>query len=132
MNTKSSSRTPQAKMETVNAELLSFTYGAVVRQLVSDLHEAVEVNAQLEKMGYNIGIRIIDEFLAKSGARCGSFREAMETVSKVRRFTRACVSTWTHTNMCMVYVCMSEHTGVKTSKHLSSPQHERRQCANRC
>merc|ERR1712118_187651 len=34
-------------------------------------------------MGYNIGIRIIDEFLAKSGAMCGSFREAMETVSKV-------------------------------------------------
>ena len=92
MNNKSRT-TPQAKMETVNAELLSFTYGAVVRQLVSDLHEAAEVNKQLEKMGYNIGIRIIDEFLAKSGARCGSFREAMETVSKVRRQAsrQACV-----------------------------------------
>lgn len=33
-----------------NAELVSFTYGAIVRQLVSDLQEVSEVNKQLEKM----------------------------------------------------------------------------------
>ena len=36
-------------------------------------------------MGYNIGCRLIEDFLAKSGAgRCGNFRETAEMVSKVR------------------------------------------------
>ena len=34
-------------------------------------------------MGYNIGIRLIDEFCAKSrNVRCRSFRESMETVAR--------------------------------------------------
>lgn len=36
-------------------------------------------------MGYNIGLRLIDDFLAKSNAgRCSSFRETAEMISKVR------------------------------------------------
>lgn len=35
-------------------------------------------------MGYNIGIRLIEEFLAKTGAqRCQSFKETAEMISKV-------------------------------------------------
>jgi len=35
-------------------------------------------------MGFNIGIRIIDEFLAKSGVTsCSNFKETAETISKV-------------------------------------------------
>ncbi|BBH01927.1 Transport protein particle component [Prunus dulcis] len=53
-----------ANVERVNAELFTLTYGAIVRQLLTDLEEVEEVNKQLDQMGYNIGIRLIDEFLA--------------------------------------------------------------------
>eukprot|EP00968_Pinguiococcus_pyrenoidosus_P022729 scaffold3349_cov246-Pinguiococcus_pyrenoidosus.AAC.8 len=37
-------------------------------------------------MGYNIGIRLVDEFLAKSGLPpCSGFVETAEVVAKVRR-----------------------------------------------
>lgn len=36
-------------------------------QLIKDHEEVDAVNSQLEKMGFNIGIRVVDEFLAKSG-----------------------------------------------------------------
>lgn len=36
-------------------------------------------------MGYNIGLRIIEDFLAKSNTgACANFREVAETISKVR------------------------------------------------
>ena len=35
-------------------------------------------------MGYNIGLRLIDDFLAKSNAgRCANLRETAEMISKV-------------------------------------------------
>ena len=35
-------------------------------------------------MGYNIGMRLIEDFLAKSNAgRCSNFRETAEMISKV-------------------------------------------------
>lgn len=35
-------------------------------------------------MGYNIGMRLIEDFLAKSGAQaCSNFREVAEMISKV-------------------------------------------------
>jgi hypothetical protein len=38
-----------------------------------------------DRRGYNIGVRIIDEYFAKSGAgRCTDFRDAAEAMSKVR------------------------------------------------
>jgi trafficking protein particle complex subunit 3 len=53
-------------------------------QLVKDFEDVDEVNRQLEKMGYNIGVRLIDEFLAKSGATaCQSHRETAEVIAKV-------------------------------------------------
>lgn len=37
--------------------------------------------------GYNIGIRLIDEFLAKSGvSRCVDFKETAEMIAKVCHF----------------------------------------------
>ena len=36
-------------------------------QLIQDYEEDEQVNKQLEKMGYNIGTRLIDDFLANSG-----------------------------------------------------------------
>jgi len=44
----------------------------------------MEVNKQLDKMGYNIGLRLIEDFLAKTNTgRCANFRETAETISKV-------------------------------------------------
>ena len=37
-------------------------------------------------MGYNIGIRLIDDFLAKSNINaCQSFKETVDTISKVSK-----------------------------------------------
>src|SRR5882757_710748 len=60
------------------------TYGALVVQLIQDYEDYAEVNKQLEKMGYNIGTRLIEDFLARSSlGRCSDFREVGEVVAKV-------------------------------------------------
>ncbi|KJP85899.1 hypothetical protein AK88_04486 [Plasmodium fragile] len=67
-----------------NSELLSLTYGALVSQLLKDLELVDEVNEQLEKMGNNIGIRLVEEFLAKSDISfCEDFEETVEVIAKV-------------------------------------------------
>ncbi|KAK9835170.1 hypothetical protein WJX81_003039 [Elliptochloris bilobata] len=86
-------------METINAEIFTLTYGSMVRQLIADLEDISAVNKQLDEMGYNIGIRLIDEFLAKSKTgKCGDFRETVDRVAKVgfRMFlnTTAAVTNW--------------------------------------
>lgn len=43
------------RTDKVSAELLALTYGSFVRQLLIDYEDAEEVNAQLARMGYNIG-----------------------------------------------------------------------------
>ncbi|KAL6553424.1 hypothetical protein OROGR_007266 [Orobanche gracilis] len=73
-----------ASVDRVNAELFTLTYGAIVRQLLTDLEEVEEVNKQLDQMGYNIGVRLVDEFLAKANvSRCIDFRETAEVIAKV-------------------------------------------------
>ncbi|KAL4814566.1 NO signaling/Golgi transport ligand-binding domain-containing protein [Aspergillus spinulosporus] len=73
------------KIDKVNAELVTLTYGTIVAQLCQDYDgNYPEVNKQLEKMGYNIGMRLIEDFLAKSNAhRCANFRETADMISKV-------------------------------------------------
>lgn len=63
--------------------MFALTYGALVIQLIQDYEDYAEVNKQLEKMGYNIGTRLIEDFLAKSGVgKCADFRETGEVISK--------------------------------------------------
>lgn len=72
------------KVEKVSSELFSLTYGAVVTQLIKDYEDVDATNAQLEKMGYNIGVRLIDEFLAKTQINsCQSFGDTAEVIAKV-------------------------------------------------
>ncbi|GJJ12600.1 hypothetical protein Clacol_006843 [Clathrus columnatus] len=74
----------KARTEKINAELFALTYGSLVVQLVQDYEDYNAVNTQLEKMGYNIGCRLIEDFLARSNmGRCTDFREVGEVVSKV-------------------------------------------------
>ncbi|GAA5864655.1 hypothetical protein JCM1840_002192 [Sporobolomyces johnsonii] len=72
------------KSDRINAELFSLTYGALVVQLIKDYEDYDEVNKQLDKMGYNIGVRLIEDFLARTGlGRCKDFAEVGEVMSKV-------------------------------------------------
>jgi hypothetical protein len=67
---------------------VTLTYGTIVAQLCKDYEsDYVEVNKQLDKMGYNIGLRLIEDYLAKSNtmSRCSNFRETAEMISKVGR-----------------------------------------------
>ncbi|KAG8897533.1 transport protein particle 22 kDa subunit [Tulasnella sp. 403] len=74
----------KARSEKINAELFTLTYGALVVQLIQDYEDYAEVNKQLEKMGYNIGTRLIEDFLARSNmGRCSDFREVGEVMAKV-------------------------------------------------
>ncbi|THH13945.1 hypothetical protein EW146_g6340 [Bondarzewia mesenterica] len=74
----------KGRTEKINAELFALTYGALVVQLIQDYEDYAEVNKQLEKMGYNIGTRLVEDFLARSSlGRCTDFRETGEVVAKV-------------------------------------------------
>lgn len=66
-----------------NAEVLALTYGAVVRQLLADLNDVDSVNSQLKQMGNNVGMRLIEEFLAKTGIdRCSNFQQTCKTIAE--------------------------------------------------
>ncbi|KAI0320724.1 NO signaling/Golgi transport ligand-binding domain-containing protein [Amylostereum chailletii] len=74
----------KVRTDKINAELFAMTYGALVVQLIQDYEDYAEVNKQLDKMGYNIGTRLIEDFLAKSNVgRCADFRETGEVIAKV-------------------------------------------------
>jgi hypothetical protein len=74
-------------VDKVSAELVTLTYGTMVSQLCRDFAgDYAEVNRQLDRMGYNIGLRLVEDFLAKAASPvpCASFRETAEVVAKVR------------------------------------------------
>ena len=75
----------RTRVDKVNAELVTLTYGTIVAQLCQDYDSNYQdVNKQLDKMGYNIGMRLIEDFLAKSGVgRCANFRETADMIAKV-------------------------------------------------
>lgn len=73
------------RVQKVNSEFFTLTYGSVVSQLCKDYNNNyIQVNQQLDKMGYNIGLRLIEDFLARTGAgRCSSLRETADMIAKV-------------------------------------------------
>lgn len=68
----------------MSGELFSLTYGALVLELIKDLENPDDVNQQLDKIGYNIGLRIADDFLAKNPriGRCSEMSHVAEIISK--------------------------------------------------
>ena len=46
---------------------MALTYGVFISKLLKDANDntAQEVNAQLDKIGYNMGCRMVDEFFAR-------------------------------------------------------------------
>ncbi|KAK3641152.1 hypothetical protein LTR56_006874 [Elasticomyces elasticus] len=80
------------RTEKINVEVLTLTYGTLVAQLCRDLSipntanktDYNAVNAELDRMGYNIGLRLIEDFLAKTNSgTCSNFRETAEMIAKV-------------------------------------------------
>ncbi|CCF59457.1 hypothetical protein KAFR_0H00480 [Kazachstania africana CBS 2517] len=73
------------KVEKINSELFTLTYGTIVSQLCQDYDRDFEkINDELYKMGYNIGVRIIEDFLARTALpRCTDFNTTSEVISKV-------------------------------------------------
>lgn len=84
-STQAEAHPSRTRVDKVSAELVTLTYGTIVAQLCKDYeYNYSDVNKQLDRMGYNIGIRLIEDFLAKSGIpACTNFREVAEMISKV-------------------------------------------------
>jgi len=67
----------------VSGELFSLTYGALVSQILKDYENVDDVNRQLDRMGYNIGVRLIEDFLARtSSGKCTDFRDTSEKIQQ--------------------------------------------------
>lgn len=61
--------------------MFTLTYGALVSQLLKDYDNVEDVNKQLDRMGYNIGIRLIEDFLSRTqSTRCYDFKETAEKI----------------------------------------------------
>lgn len=56
------------------------------------------MNKQLDKMGYNIGLRLIEDYLAKSNSmrRCSNFKETADMISKVHPLTPGLLRLFRH------------------------------------
>ena len=79
-----------AKVPKANTELFALTYGSLITELLRDYDQDItEINSQLERIGYSIGVRCIDELLAKSevnGVRiptCKELKDTAEVVAKI-------------------------------------------------
>jgi hypothetical protein len=53
------------KQSKCNAEFFALTYGALVAELLRDMEDPVAITNELDRMGHSIGVRCIEEVLAK-------------------------------------------------------------------
>ena len=53
------------KQSKCNAEFFALTYGALVAELLRDIEDPVAITTELDRMGHSIGVRCIEEVLAK-------------------------------------------------------------------
>ncbi|XP_036337841.1 trafficking protein particle complex subunit 3 isoform X2 [Rhagoletis pomonella] len=81
-----------------NAEFLTLTYGALVTQMLRDFENVEDVNKQLERIGYNMGMRLIEDFLARTSApRCLEMRETADRIQQAFRMylnVQPTISNW--------------------------------------
>ncbi|XP_010860125.1 PREDICTED: trafficking protein particle complex subunit 3-like protein [Bison bison bison] len=68
----------------INKDLFVLTYGALVAQLCKDYEKDEDVNKYLDTMGYGIGTRLVEDFLARSCVRrCHSYSETADIIAQV-------------------------------------------------
>ncbi|CAI4228949.1 unnamed protein product [Auanema sp. JU1783] len=79
-----SSKTGVLESKKMSAELFSLTYGALVTEMLKDYEDPKQVNLQLDKMGFNMGNRLADDFLAKNShvPKCTDCRQLADVISK--------------------------------------------------
>ena len=68
------------KQQKCNAEFFALTYGALVSELVRDLEDASQIETELDRMGHSMGVRCIEEVLAKAGPRVTDFESTQNVV----------------------------------------------------
>lgn len=74
-----------------NSELLTLTYGALVSQMLKEVENTEDVNKQLERIGYNMGVRLIEDFLARTTSnRCLEMRETADKIQQAFRYSLKC------------------------------------------
>lgn len=123
-------------MPKANAELFALTYGTLVTELVRDYDTIAEINEQLDKMGYSMGVRCVDEFLAKADQAsmvippCSNFQETAEVVAKtgfrmflgvscdIQNLTDSAFSLIMYDNPLALFVELPENDGTKNWKDL--------------
>ncbi|CAI5445573.1 unnamed protein product [Caenorhabditis angaria] len=81
-----SSKTKQnlADSKKMSAELFCLTYGAMVTEMLKDYEDPKDVTIQLDKMGFNMGSRLADDFLAKNAnvPRCVDTRQIADVLCR--------------------------------------------------
>lgn len=86
----------------VNTDLFALTYGSIISQLLIDCENVDEVNKQLDRMGYNIGLRLIEDFLAKSSSpRCRDLKDVADKIQHAFQLylnVTPSVDHWSQTN----------------------------------
>ncbi|XP_075983621.1 blocked early in transport 3 [Anticarsia gemmatalis] len=81
-----SRQTSRLDPKKVNSELLTLTYGALVSQMLKETENSDDVNKQLERIGYNMGVRLIEDFLARTtSTRCLEMRETADKIQQAFR-----------------------------------------------
>lgn len=72
-------------MPKVSAEFFAISYGALVRQVLATSEDNLEaVNHQLEEIGVRIGLRLVEEYVARSGAPpCRTFASTADAIAKI-------------------------------------------------
>jgi hypothetical protein len=90
VSSKSTAATAHAlwqKQPKANAELFALTYGALVGELLRDLEDSSQVAAELDRMGHSVGVRCMEEVLAKlalQAAEDGSTRTFGESTDVLK------------------------------------------------
>ncbi|XP_029452701.1 trafficking protein particle complex subunit 3-like protein [Rhinatrema bivittatum] len=75
---------PSSHLTSGSREFFVLTYGALVAQLCKDHETDEDVNKYLDQMGYNIGVRLVEDFLARSNIKkCRSYNETADIIAKV-------------------------------------------------
>lgn len=89
-NISAAGQTLWAKVPKANTELFALTYGSLITELLRDYDQNIpQINTKLEQIGHSIGVRCIDELLAKSEVdgvivpRCRDLRDTAEAVAKI-------------------------------------------------
>ncbi|CAA80133.1 Trafficking protein particle complex subunit 3 homolog [Caenorhabditis elegans] len=73
-----------ADSKKMSAELFCLTYGAMVTEMLKDYEDPKDVTIQLDKMGFNMGTRLADDFLAKNAnvPRCVDTRQIADVLCR--------------------------------------------------